>query len=824
MTDDIDFDDVPVTKTPKEKKEKAVLHLPQHLREQALRLPEGQQHTVLTLKPEGEGHNASLLTTASLCFKMGVSFDDALDHLQALYSPDRQDYDTAPQRACVRAYAAEGDLDKLTDGDAEANPDPQEELLIRFRRTPQSSIIEASPAPTSVERIDILNRLFKEDDIINIQHTALEYGTLVKLQDLPKYLKAHGTPLDHYKFLNPATFKKAEGIENPLQNGKVSTRCNANVKARDWMVLEMDDPDIAKQERFNTFALTMAQYAPLILAVDTGGKSIHYWFDASGVATPVRQAFFALACLHGADKRLAVKSQIARMPGVSSADEGRGPQDVIYWDPEEKEAAGWDLPAFEAFLQQHQQLDYYYLGGKAKSYMTRDNLDSWIHLDRTSLRCHLAEQGYRENKLDGETISPIDTIINFIQMDRNVEAVLPGASGRYAGVYEENGHRVIVTKNPEFIKPRRGQWPTIHRFLSGLVGHTPDQMEVLFAWLADGCIKPLRNDGKRSARWCPCQKLFLIGPNNAGKTLFTKDILAPCLANRQSSADPLFKKFPDMHNPDTFACELLILDDTHVLTTDYASRQEYGERIKSHVVGMTGGMRDMHQGRINMRPWWRFIRLMNDQPATLATLPPFDEGMADKFIILRGEDMQKGPMAEETKEGGWYDRVKPMVDAELPAFIHFLLHEFKCPDHLKDPQQRYPVISFKEAQIMRDIQEGSAESGLLYKIDHEAVGDLFGEGMFDTGDGGLTPWEGPAHALWDILAGAGSRSSQRRFAKMCPNERILLSQLRTLEKDYPDRVGYSRRLDGYPNKKKGVEYWVLFPKEAEVDEELEALL
>jgi hypothetical protein len=35
--------------------------------------------------------------------------------------------------------------------------------------------------------------------------------------------------------------------------------------------------------------------------------------------------------------------------------------------------------------------------------------------------------------------------------------------------------------------------------------------------------------------------------------------------------------------------------------------------------------------------------------------------------------------------------------------------------------------------------------------------------------------------------------------------------LRKLEKDYPERVGYSRRLDGYPNRKHGVEYWVVFP-------------
>lgn len=818
----IDFDDIPVFSTQKNPLD----FLPEHLRKRAEKLTPERAYTVLELKDEGDGHNASLLSVAATCYRMGISYEDTLEHLQAAYSADRIDYEIAPVRAVKRVWGAEGDLRKLTDCDAESAPDAKEENLIRFRRTPVSSIVEISPATLATPALDIVNHLFEEMDIINIQHTALEYGTLVVLSELPAFLEKHRCPLEDYKFLNPATFKKVEGVPNPLHaQNKVSTRCNENVKTRRWMVLEMDSKEEARLERFNTFVLAMAQFAPLVLAVDTGNKSIHFWFDTQDIKPKIRTSFFNMACLHGADKRLGVKSQIARMPNVPSADTGRGPQKVVYYDPDRELANEWDLKGFENFLQQNRQLDYFY-HGKNRNFMTRDNLESWVSLDRTSLRSHLAGKGYREQKVEGENLSPIDGVINSIQLDKNVEAVIPGASGRHAGVYEENGHRIIVTKSPSFIKARRGDWSTIKAFLEGLFGHEEDQLEVFFGWLADA-IKNLRNEGKRRANWSPRQMIHIMGPTNAGKTLILQDLLTPCFANRSASADPLFKKNPDMHNADTFACELLYLDDSPVLESNYHFRQEFGERIKSHVVGIGGGIRDMQQSRVNIRPWWCFVRLMNMEPATFATLPPLDEGVEDKLIFLRGEKMPLGPLGPEMKLPGWYGRIKHRIQTELPAFIHFLLEEFSLPEHLNDPEARYPVMSYKNPQVMSDIEDGSPEANLVYKFDHDAKGALFGgpEAMFDDEDDVVVvhPWQGTSEQLYDILCATGSRGSQNRFSKTCPNPRVLISQLRSLEKSRPDRVGYSRRLDGYKDKKHGAEYWVIFPK-VETERSIEDML
>lgn len=818
--DEITLEDIP---TPLSKEDRNPLdYLPPELRKQAAKLSPDKAFTVLGLRDEGFGHNDSLLSVAATCFNMGVSFDDTLDHLQAAYSPDRMDYETAPKRAVTRVWQAEGDLTKLVDQDAEITPDAKEEMLVRFRRTPNTSLVENSPGKLATSAIDIIGRLFKETDIVNIQHTALEYGTLVKVTDIPAFLEKHGCPLEDYKFLNPATFKKVEGVPNtkhPQQ--KVSTRCNDNVKSRNWMVLEYDPEKtkdektkLIESERFNTFAMAMGEFAPLIMAIDTGGKSTHFWFDASGLKPATRRGFFNLACLHGADPRLSVKSQIARMPNTPAAGDGRGPQKVLYFDPDgDNTPDNWNLKGFEDFIRQNKQLEYYY-NGENKTFLTRDNMDSWVALDRTSLRSHLQEKGFRATPMEGEPIAPLDLVINGIQLDKNVEAVLSGASGRHAGLYEENGHRVIVKKSPTFIKPRRGKWPTIHDFLEGLFGHEPDQLEVFFGWMADSITK-LRNDGKRRAVWGPCQMLHVIGPPNAGKTLLLKDILTPCFASRVACADPLFRKFSSEFNSEMFGAELLFLDDSPVLEQNYSFRQEFGERIKSHVVGVGGAYRQMRQDRINMRPWWRFIRLMNMEPATLSTLPPLDEGVEDKLIFLRGESMEHGPLGKEMLLPGWYEKVERRIKDELAPFLHFLLEEFKLPDHLKDPKQRFPTCSFKSDELMAEIAQGSPEAYIMHRIDHEAKVSMFQPGydedFAEDDNPSLIPWEGTSEQLYDVLAQAGTRSSQQRFVKACPSPRVLLSQLRNLEKNQPNRIGYSKRLADWPDKKKGAEYWVSFP-------------
>lgn len=594
------------------------------------------------------------------------------------------------------------------------------------------------------------------------------------------------------------------------------------------MVFEFDYPEGDEHgpknaERFTSFAMAMADFAPLVMAVETGGKSIHFWFDAKDLKKSLKQRFFQIGCLHGADPRLGVKSQIARMPNTPAAKEGRGIQSVLYLDlgganhPEK-----WDLPGFEKCLKQSKHLDFYYDPTKSKPYITRqeDSPEEWTMINKDSFKVRLGSKGMRINaeKELGEIVSPADSFISEVEFNRCINATLKGAAGYHSGFYELGNQKYIVLTSPNLIKPKKGEFPTITKFLQGLLGHEEAQLHALFGW-AKGSVKAAYNDGKRRADVkAPAQFLNLCGEANAGKTLLTEHLLAPILGGGIAKADPLFKKYSSEQNAEMFAAPLLVLDDSDAVETNFEYKRSMAEKIKGLVVGRKEGYRAMHQDRINITPFWRFVRCMNLEPHTISTIPALEAGFEDKIIILHALDMKHGPLGPEMI-GDWFKRFEARFKKELPAFIHWLLHEYEQPKEFVDPSGRFPVISYKSPTIVDMMNDGSPEQYLASRIDGDCEEALFG-GLFD--DGEKHQWTGSVDKLYDTIAGIGARTQQTRFQKVCPNSRILLTQLRALEKKHPERIIYSKRQEELPKKKEGCAYWIIKPKVqavVELDEE-----
>jgi len=671
-------------------------------------------------------------------------------------------------------------------------------------------ILSLSPGDVNTKTADILAHLFEEKDIINIQFSSMESGTLSKRGQLATLLMTKDVTLDKYKFLNPATFKKVEGVPNTKNKGKITTRCNDNVKARRYMVLEMDDKDEAKVERFTQFAMTMATFAPLVMALDTGNKSLHFWFDTEGATATQRKLFWQHACLHGADPRLAVKSQIARMPNVSAEREGRGPQKVLYYDPKGANYPEelWNAKAFQEFLNQARQLDYYYYGEKGgERYITRDDEGRFFSMNRTSTLVDLAKKGFPRTAADGEACSPAEDTLNTIQRTRSLTAVVSACAGRHSGYYEENGQRFVVTSSPKFIKPRKGQWLTIKKFLKGFM-RDEEQYEHHNSLLA-ALVKDVYNDGNRVAGFAQIQMPHYCGPANSGKSLHKDFLLTPLMGGRQSNLDPHFKANPDTHNSEIVGAEVGFLDDTAVLSTAYQARQEHTERIKSMVVGGGLDLRAMFADRLNVKCLVRPFRFMNEEAQTLATLPLLDDGAEDKWVLYWTQRLNDH--WPECEQPGWFEMVVHKFEQERPAFLHYLLYEHEPLAVDKCPLGRYPVRSYKNPDILNLLAEGSVENYLLYRLDSDCKHVLFGDAFDDGAD--LTPWRGSSDTLYDLIAATGSAAVQRRFQKVVPNPKVMASLLRQLEKD-TNRVVYSTRCDTIPNQIDKKRYWQITPPEA----------
>ena len=148
-----------------------------------------------------------------------------------------------------------------------------------------------------------------------------------------------------------AAVADADGLQficvNPMRglsainfSGRPSPRCQNNVALRRYLVAEFDDAALGKRGQAQ-LVTALAETAPLVMAVDSGGKSVHAWFYVEGMARRDQARFFALACLFGADATRWDICGWLRMPGGTrvKADGSRARQRILYWAPEAMETA-----------------------------------------------------------------------------------------------------------------------------------------------------------------------------------------------------------------------------------------------------------------------------------------------------------------------------------------------------------------------------------------------------------------------------------------------------------------------------------------------------
>jgi len=113
------------------------------------------------------------------------------------------------------------------------------------------------------------------------------------------------------QFIAPNPMKGPRGV---TKEGKPSARCQDNVAERRYLVAEFDDAAFGKPEQARV-ASALNCALPLVLAVDSGGKSLHCWFDCRGAGGNGMVAFFAAATRLGADQTRWDPCGWVRMPG-----------------------------------------------------------------------------------------------------------------------------------------------------------------------------------------------------------------------------------------------------------------------------------------------------------------------------------------------------------------------------------------------------------------------------------------------------------------------------------------------------------------------------
>lgn len=381
-------------------------------------------------------------------------------------------------------------------------------------------------------------------------------------------------------------------------------------------------------------------------------------------------------------------------------------------------------------------------------YLRRASDNVFRSIDKPTLTSFL------ETELSQEEV---DIALRDIWANNSVDYQGPLA-GFGSGLVElEGGGRALVTTSPVLIVPKSGQWPLLKRVFEGMFGH--EQKWYFYGWLkyALECIYC----GSKA----PGHALIMAGPKQCGKSLVIK-IITKLLGGREQ------KPYQSMtaqttFNEDWFHGEHLTIDDEHAIT-DLRSRRNFGSQLKQIVMPGTKRCHGKNKRPLMFDPFWRLTIALNDEQENLSVLPPFEDSIEDKMMILKTQ-MQAMPMpANGPREREIFFAA---LTAEFPAFVDYLL-KWQMPQELVNPV-RFGVRTFHHPDILDALEQMSPETRL-----HNLI-------MDNLSSANEPEWRGTASELQAALQDV--READRLFSwwNACG------TYLGRLEKKHPDI--YSKR-------------------------------
>ena len=410
-----------------------------------------------------------------------------------------------------------------------------------------------------------------------------------------------------------------------------------------------------------------------------------------------------------------------------------------------------------------------YFDSTRSAYWTPNERGGWILMNETQIKRLLRSRGISPRKTFGSEVSPLDLRLIDIQQRHDVVYAGPLA-GYQAGAFEISDRRILVTESAKLIKPIAGRWLTLGKLIDGLfLDGDCDQRPYLFGWLKTAV--EARAAGIRR----PGQVLALCGPHDCGKSLLQNQITA--LLGGRSAKPYQYMAGQTPFNADLFEAEHLMIEDDQS-STDIRARRNFGSSIKNFCVNETHRLHDKGRRAVNgLTPFWRVTITVNDEPENLMVLPPLDNSIEDKLVLLKAF---KRPMPMPTDSNEERRQFWQTLQSDLPAFVDFLM-TWTIPEPLRS--SRFGIRHFHHPELVQAIDSLAPEQKLLMLID----GELFQNPT-------VGPWNGTAGELETLLTGTDSRCSfeARKLLSWPTACGVYLGRL---AKKTPDRVHYDRHED-----------------------------
>ena len=252
----------------------------------------------------------------------------------------------------------------------------------------------------------------------------------------------------------------------------------------------------------------------------------------------------------------------------------------------------------------------------------------------------------------------IDNIMESIELDHAIDWN-GSIAGYKRGAIEIKGKSLLVMDEANLLEAKSGELP-LHEDVLEQAFPDAEARAVFLSWLRDAVT------AVRKHHHHPAPMLVMAGQRNAGKSLIAH-ITQEALGGRASNPMATWSG-KTLWNDELLRSELLLIDDSEA-STDIRARKSLGANFKESIYGENIKIHTRGKTAMDMRPVWRVMICCNETPENLSVIPPLEEGIEDKVILLKVSPIVTPLPAQTVEQKKAFSNA---LKQELPAFLAYL--------------------------------------------------------------------------------------------------------------------------------------------------------
>ena len=358
----------------------------------------------------------------------------------------------------------------------------------------------------------------------------------------------------------------------------------------------------------------------------------------------------------------------------------------------------------------------------------------------------------------------------YVSANNKVDYAGPLA-GRFQGLREFNGTKILVTQNPKLVIEEKGDWSGLGNIFQRMFR---DQIDYFFSWYKRVLQSVLESDSASLHFFAMC------GPVNCGKTWLQEAVISEMLGGYGSPNQ--YMSEGTSFNADLFSKPHQMLSDAKG-SSSFEKRRAFGSFVKDIVANTGHRCHGKGEKAIELDPIWVATCSCNSSPIDrLKILPPLDEDIRDKMIITL---IHPGRMPMDTAQPQGKEAFRLWTKNQLPAFAWWLLNEYAIPAEIALPD-RFGIKGYCHPEIEKQLLELSPDA---------RVRDYIHDTLFKKGQN--QPWRGSAEDLGQKLNTPEGRKLFRS------TKRGVADVLARLAVAYPE--GFKKK------KNDGKRFWIIDP-------------